>query len=444
MAPLTIVFIFFVAPFILAMIISLRSYKIDGVNKTSKIVQKHNNLVYLAKSPVILFRLPFIHHYLSKKFPYYQDLPADDKHKFALRVSGFIATTNFNGMEGFTVTEEVKCYISACAVQLTFGLEGYLLENIHFVQIFPSKHYSRLSRAYHKGEYRKNGILRFSWKDFNKGYDHPTSGVNLGLHEMAHALEIGMLENECTDEFFENYYARWKAAMKDTYEAMSLRGEQTILRQYAASNEHEFFAVCIEHFFERPQEFKEHLPHLYDVLAILLNQDPLRKNISPRITEIPELENTNFIEENEKILTNFSYSRFLRLIVRLDLSVPLAIVLYAFYNNISDLNFVLMVWAVLLLLSSGIIFRSALINVCDKGLSFTNPFRLKKKTKFSFKNIVKVSDNISLTGKKSLEVFYTNKGKFAKKKFYLPSSYSEIKKVLSLLKEHKIHIHEKA
>jgi len=426
------------------MVISLRSYKYDGVKKTDKIIRKHNNLVYLAKSPVILLRLPFIHNYLAKKFPYYQQLPTEDKHKFALRVSGFIATTQFNGMEGFSVTEEVKCYVSACAIQLTFGLEGYLLENIHFVQIFPEKYYSRLSRAYHKGEYRKNGIIRFSWKDFNKGYDQPASGVNLGLHEMAHALEIGMLEEDSTDEFFENYYTRWKGAMQDTYRRMAFLGEKTILRPYAGSNEHEFFAVCVEHFFERPQELKEHLPNIYDVLAILLNQDPLRKGISPRITEIPELENIDFKEGTEKTATTFSLSRFLRLIVRLNLSLPLAFVLYLFYHNISDVNFVIMIWAVLLILSSSIIFRSAIIHIYDDGLTFTNPFQLNKKAKFCYENIVHVTVDISLSGKKSLEVFYTNKGKFAKKKFHLPSSYENIKQVLKVLKENNVHIYDKS
>jgi MtfA peptidase len=39
-------------------------------------------------------------------------------------------------------------------------------------------------------------------------------------------------------------------------------------------NEHEFFAVAVENFFERPQEFKNAIPELYAILIKLLNQDP--------------------------------------------------------------------------------------------------------------------------------------------------------------------------
>ena len=40
------------------------------------------------------------------------------------------------------------------------------------------------------------------------------------------------------------------------------------------ANEHEFFAVAVENFFERPQEFKNAIPELYSILSKLLNQDP--------------------------------------------------------------------------------------------------------------------------------------------------------------------------
>jgi Mlc titration factor MtfA (ptsG expression regulator) len=78
----------------------------------------------LAKSPVILLLQPKIHLFLNCKFTYYQKLDIEQKRKFALRVGGFLTSTHFSGKEGFTVTENVKIYVSACAVQLTFGLEG--------------------------------------------------------------------------------------------------------------------------------------------------------------------------------------------------------------------------------------------------------------------------------------------------------------------------------
>ena len=47
------------------------------------------------------------------------------------------------------------------------------------------------------------------------------------------------------------------------------------LRSYAFTNEHEFFAVCVEHFFESPDKFALELPKLFDIMCSLLNQNPL-------------------------------------------------------------------------------------------------------------------------------------------------------------------------
>lgn len=53
--------------------------------------------------------------------------------------------------------------------------------------------------------------------------------------------------------------------------------ENTFLRPYAGTNREEFFAVCVEQFFEQPEESKENCPERYFTLANLLKQDPLER-----------------------------------------------------------------------------------------------------------------------------------------------------------------------
>ena len=61
----------------------------------------------------------------------------------------------------------------------------------------------------------------------------------------------------------------------DTIEYHRIRNdEDSFLRNYAGKSEREFFAVCIEHFFEAPKEFSDELPDIYIPLCNLLNQDP--------------------------------------------------------------------------------------------------------------------------------------------------------------------------
>jgi hypothetical protein len=52
-------------------------------------------------------------------------------------------------------------------------------------------------------------------------------------------------------------------------------GESTLLGAYAATSYQEFWAVCIETFFERSSAFRKQQPELYHSLCYLLNQDPL-------------------------------------------------------------------------------------------------------------------------------------------------------------------------
>lgn len=57
------------------------------------------------------------------------------------------------------------------------------------------------------------------------------------------------------------------------------RQENQFLKNYGGKNIHEMFAVCVEAFFEKPDEFRYYLPELFDSLRELLNQDPtIRQN----------------------------------------------------------------------------------------------------------------------------------------------------------------------
>ncbi len=53
-------------------------------------------------------------------------------------------------------------------------------------------------------------------------------------------------------------------------------GEESLFRKYASVNEDEFFAVCIEIYFEQPHQLFEYNPSLYKTLSNLLHQDTIQ------------------------------------------------------------------------------------------------------------------------------------------------------------------------
>jgi hypothetical protein len=56
---------------------------------------------------------------------------------------------------------------------------------------------------------------------------------------------------------------------------------------------HEFFAVCIEYFFEAAPDFKKEVPHLYNFLMLMLNQDPSNEGDDYRLAISAEKEQNN-------------------------------------------------------------------------------------------------------------------------------------------------------
>lgn len=212
---------------------------------------------------------------LTRYFHYYNNLPATQKPAFEQKLMYFILSKKFIPRNFDVVTDEMKVMIGACAVQLTFGLPRVYLQHFNKILIYPDNYYSAITRRYHKGEVNPAfGAIVLSWKSFVDGYlVYPTDAINVGLHEMAHALRLeNIIRNEEYHFFDEELMDKFDAyAYKVCHE---VDPALLFFRPYACTNQHEFFSVAIENFFERPLEFKQAQPQLYAILVKLLNQDP--------------------------------------------------------------------------------------------------------------------------------------------------------------------------
>ena len=228
---------------------------------------------------------PIDHHsksILEKYYPYYYNLPGSLKGMFERRVILFIRAKDFYGQEGLEVTHEMKVLIAASAVQITFGFKFFQLPRFTKIFIYPHSYYSRHTKKRHKGEVFPLGkIIKLSWDNFLKGFGDPTDGINLGFHEMTHAMS---LENKFHSNGVSSFinakaYRIWKQLAK--HEMDLIKSEQsTFFRKYAATNLEEFLAVSVEVFFEQTNSFYEYNPQLYKATCLLLNQDPLPNKLA--------------------------------------------------------------------------------------------------------------------------------------------------------------------
>ncbi len=208
---------------------------------------------------------------------YYQQLSDTDKTQFERRMQKFINLKEFVPRGSLKeVTPEMKAMIAATAVQITFGYPSVYFEHFKKILLYPDSYYSNINRTYHLGEVNLRGYIILSWKSFEDGFRNPSDGINLGLHEMAHALK---LENTIINTEYKYLDEEKLAEFRKLapVKIASIRaGEAPMFRKGAGANRHELFAVAVENFFERPALLKERHPKLYTIMCDLLRQNPLQ------------------------------------------------------------------------------------------------------------------------------------------------------------------------
>lgn len=253
-------------------------------------------LLFKKKKPQELPRDPQLHQYLQQ-IQFYKKLNLEDQQTFMQRVEYFRSNKHFVGMEGLVITDEIRAIVAASAVQIAFRLNMWEFPSYHTFRIYPESFYSSIFRKFLKGGAGYQGQVWFSLSDYRDGYADPENGINLGLHEMAHALIIEMENGNLDHEFVAAYETIEKLSM-DRIPKINNK-LFTFLRPYAGTNQMEFIAVSTEYFFERPDEFRQKDLELYDALMWLYKQEP---HTPPSIREITNL------PPQRKVKPNYRFS----------------------------------------------------------------------------------------------------------------------------------------
>ncbi len=218
-----------------------------------------------------------LRHILDKHFIYYTKINEADKAKFIHRLKNFIKDKIFviHDESGF---KEMPILISASAVQISFGLDKYLLPFFSHIHIFPEEFIGyhptlRLLEGNVSGH-----TVNLSWKHFFNGYKLPDNGQNVGLHEFAHAFYYQYFEvKENVERDFVETFPLFDACGNKAFE-MEQAGFNKLYSDYALRNFQEFWAESVEIFFERPADMKKKYADLYEAVCDLLNQNPLNNN----------------------------------------------------------------------------------------------------------------------------------------------------------------------
>lgn len=218
---------------------------------------------------------PIFHRFLNRKYIFYTSLPWSLKLKFLRLARDQYEYFDFVSRDKIKLTRAMKAIISCAAAQLILFLPKKSLSFFKRIIVYPDYYNSVITHRRHKGEVNPGlRVIVFSWRGIAEGLHYQDDGINLLLHEFAHAL---WLEHKITDYVtFDEGVVEQVEQYAEKEMANLAANEQHFFRKYAFSNMEEFFAVAVENFFERPGLFQQAQPELYLILAKLFKQDPLK------------------------------------------------------------------------------------------------------------------------------------------------------------------------
>ena len=215
---------------------------------------------------------------IGSLFSYFNDLPVESKRKFVKRVCQFQASKKFHFI-GLENNDDIAILVSASAIQLTFGLNNYMMSYFKDIYVLADAYQMDNEEELYIGHVAPDGIY-LSFKHFLHGYSHKrkNDNVNVAVHEMSHALLYNnfFAQYGGTDSHFRLNYEKFSSSTGPIL-ANVIANRRSYLRSYAFSNLHEFWAVSVEAFFENPAGLKSNMPELYEALCRVLNQDPNTK-----------------------------------------------------------------------------------------------------------------------------------------------------------------------
>jgi Mlc titration factor MtfA (ptsG expression regulator) len=219
-------------------------------------------------------------------------LPADLLRRLEGIANVLVREKYWEGCRGQVIDDEVRVTIAIQAAQLVAGFEDSYFDRVPTVLVYPDEFVVRGQHAtpggwvgefdsIRLGEAWSSGPVILSWADVLEDAALPGTGRNVVLHEFAHALDMEDESFDGTPLLEDAATCRtWAEVMGRAYDrhVRSVeRGRATLLDEYGAESESEFFAVATECFFERPVSlWTRHRP-LYDVLAAFYRQDPARR-----------------------------------------------------------------------------------------------------------------------------------------------------------------------
>ncbi len=201
----------------------------------------------------------------------------------------FIAEKNWEGCGGQELDDEIRVTIAGTGCQMLLGRDHDLFRGVDSILVYPSTvvippqevgvfsfPIGPVGQTPVLGEATRAGAVILAWDNAKAGAGDARDGRNTVIHELAH--QIDMLDGQATGTppMDPSHARQWGHAFEAAYLAHKNRAEhhqKSLLRDYAITNEAEYFAVASEVFFEKPKKLADTLPDVYTAMAEFFGLD---------------------------------------------------------------------------------------------------------------------------------------------------------------------------
>jgi MtfA peptidase len=210
----------------------------------------------------------------------------DDAEQQRLRdlVQVFVAEKHWEGCGGLELTDDHRLTVAGSACLLLLGRDHDLFTDVESILIYPSTVVipPRVRGAFEVGaesvvdevpilgQAFRGGPVILAWDSVVTGAHDAHDGRNVVIHEFAHKIDFLDGAADGTPPLPDRASRRaWAEACEKAFLALKNKVDHHhhgFLRDYAATNEAEFFAVVTEVFFEKPAALHRELPDVYAVV----------------------------------------------------------------------------------------------------------------------------------------------------------------------------------
>jgi len=205
----------------------------------------------------------------------YQCLTGPQRCRLHDCVKVLVNEINWLGIDGHDVTQGMKITISGHASLMLLGFEHDFMDEIRDIKVHRHEFDDQQGSDVQTGWACSDGTTILSWHHvLNANY---YGDRNLVMHEFAHHFDRRNGRMNGVPKFGDLLIQdRWKNVMREEYLDLcdaAASGRWTILRNYGAKNEQEFFAVATECFFESPTKLRRSHNEIYELLCQFYNID---------------------------------------------------------------------------------------------------------------------------------------------------------------------------